>query len=35
MDNTKLTAKEIALKSMEIASDICIYTNRNFNILEL
>ena len=35
MNNTKLSAKEIALKSMEIAADICIYTNRNFNILEL
>ena len=35
MNNTKLSAKEIALKSMEITADICIYTNRNFNILEL
>ena len=35
MDNTKLTAKEIALKSMEIAANICIYTNRQFSILEL
>ena len=35
MNNTKFSAKEIALKSMEIAANICIYTNRNFNILEL
>lgn len=26
-DNTELSAKEIALKAMEIASKICIYTN--------
>lgn len=32
-ENTGLTAKEIALKAMEIASKICIYTN-NIIILE-
>jgi len=26
-DNTELPAKEIAIKAMEIASKICIYTN--------
>ncbi len=31
-ENTSLSAKEIAVKSMEIASEICIYTNRNFTI---
>lgn len=29
-DNTNLSAEEIAEKSMEIASKLCIYTNSNF-----
>ncbi|MCX8034533.1 MAG: ATP-dependent protease subunit HslV [Thermodesulfovibrio sp.] len=32
-DNTQLSAKEIAIKAMEIASKICIYTN-NMIVLE-
>lgn len=32
--NTDLSAKEIALKSMEIASEICIFTNNNFIVEE-
>lgn len=28
-ENTNLSAKEIALKAMNIAADICIYTNHN------
>ena len=32
--NTDLSAKEIALKSLEIASEICIFTNGNFVIEE-
>lgn len=34
-ENTNLSAKEIAEKSMKIASDICIYTNENITIEEL
>lgn len=33
--NTDLTAKEIALKAMDIAADICIYTNKTITIEEL
>ena len=29
MKNTKMDAKEIALESLKIAADICIYTNHN------
>ena len=35
MDNTKLSAKEIVEKSLRIAGDICVYTNRNLTIEEL
>lgn len=35
IENTKLTAKEIAEKSMLIAGKICIYTNENINFEEL
>nr|WP_263367453.1 ATP-dependent protease subunit HslV [Edaphobacter bradus] len=35
MENTELSAREIAEKSMKIAGDICIYTNLNFTIEEL
>lgn len=33
--NTDLTAEEIARKSMEIAADICVYTNHNISLLSL
>jgi len=33
--NTNLDAREIAVKSMEIASEICIFTNNNFVIEEV
>jgi len=32
LENTKLAPREIVTKSLEIAGDICIYTNRNFTI---
>ena len=35
MQESKLSAKEIALKSMEIASKICIYTNNSFIVEEV
>ncbi|MGK0288949.1 MAG: ATP-dependent HslUV protease subunit HslV [bacterium] len=35
LNNTEMDAKEIAIKSMEIAASICIYTNDNFAIEEL
>ena len=35
LENTKLSAKDIAIKSMGIAAQVCIYTNNNFVILEL
>lgn len=35
LENTELSAKEIALKSLEIASSICIYTNKNIILEEL
>jgi ATP-dependent HslUV protease subunit HslV len=34
-DNTNLTPKEICEKAMEIASEICIYTNSKFTYEEL
>ena len=33
--NTKLSAKEIAQKSLEIASEICVYTNGNILVEEV
>lgn len=33
--NIKLTPKEIAVKSLEIAAELCVYTNNNFTIEEL
>jgi len=33
--NTSLAAADVAAKSMAIASDICIYTNKNISIEEL
>jgi len=35
MDNTKLSARVIVEKSLQIASEICIYTNSHFVIDEL
>jgi ATP-dependent HslUV protease, peptidase subunit HslV len=34
-DHATLDAAEIVRKSLEIAADICIYTNRNITVLEL
>lgn len=33
--NTDMDAKEIALESMKIASEICVYTNGNFTVEEV
>ncbi|MFN4190940.1 MAG: HslU--HslV peptidase proteolytic subunit, partial [Pseudothermotoga sp.] len=33
--NTNLDARTIVEKSMEIASEICIYTNKNITIEEI
>lgn len=33
--NTDLDAKDIAVKAMDIASDICIFTNKNFVVEEV
>ena len=33
--HSKLSAAEIVRQSLEIAADICIYTNRNITVLEL
>lgn len=33
--NTKLDAKDIVEKSLQIASEICVFTNDNVNVLEL
>jgi ATP-dependent HslUV protease subunit HslV len=35
LDNTELDARTIVTRSLEIAADICIYTNRNLVIEEL
>ncbi|MBM3813400.1 MAG: ATP-dependent protease subunit HslV [Acidimicrobiia bacterium] len=35
MENTKLSAREVAEKSMKIAGEICIYTNINVRYEEL
>lgn len=35
LNNTQLSAVEIARISMEIAADICIYTNRNISLVSL
>jgi ATP-dependent HslUV protease subunit HslV len=32
LHNTELSPRDIVTKSLEIAGDICIYTNRNFTI---
>jgi ATP-dependent HslUV protease subunit HslV len=35
MKHSKLSAKDLALEAMRIASEICIYTNANFTVEEL
>ncbi len=35
LDNSKLSAAEIAEKSLNIAADICVYTNHNLTIEQL
>ncbi|MEW6516923.1 MAG: ATP-dependent protease subunit HslV [candidate division FCPU426 bacterium] len=35
LDHTQLSAREIALASLQIASDICIFTNREITVEEL
>jgi ATP-dependent HslUV protease subunit HslV len=35
LENTTLSAREVAVKSMKIAGDICIYTNDRITIEEL
>ena len=35
MENTNLGAREIAEKAMQIAGEICIYTNHHVTIEEL
>ena len=35
LENTELTARDIVERSLNIAADICIYTNRNLSIEEL
>ena len=32
VDNSNLTAAEVVRKSLQIAADLCIYTNQNFTI---
>ena len=32
LENTELSPEEIVRKSLEIAGDICIYTNKNFTV---
>jgi len=35
LQNTEMSAGEIVRKAMDIAADLCIYTNRNVTVLEL
>ena len=35
LQNTDLSAREIAMKAIDIASDICVFTNKNFVIEEV
>ena len=35
LDNTNLSAKEIATKSIEIAGDICVFTNHHITVEEV
>ncbi|MCW9055533.1 MAG: HslU--HslV peptidase proteolytic subunit, partial [Gammaproteobacteria bacterium] len=34
-DNTDFSAREVVEKSLNIAGDICIYTNQNLTIEEI
>ncbi len=34
-DLENMTAEEIAIKAMKIASDLCVYTNENFVLEKL
>src|SRR5687767_8926269 len=34
LENTKLPAREIVQKSLEIAGEICVYTNTNITVIE-
>ncbi|MFL5462787.1 MAG: ATP-dependent protease subunit HslV [Gemmatimonadaceae bacterium] len=34
VENTKLPAREIVRRGLEIAADICVYTNANITVLE-
>lgn len=35
LDNTDLSAREIAVKALEIAGEICVYTNNNISVEEI
>ena len=35
IENTELGAREIVERSLQIAADICVYTNQNLTIEEL
>ncbi|NLT95114.1 MAG: ATP-dependent protease subunit HslV [Clostridia bacterium] len=35
LENTDLEARDIAFKALEIAADICVYTNKNIKVEEL
>ena len=35
INETKLSASEVAIKSLKIAADICIYTNHNITVMDL
>ena len=35
IEHSQLTAPEIVKRSLEIAGDICIYTNRNIDVVEV
>jgi len=35
LNNSKLSAKEIAMEAMKIAAEVCIYTNDNFIVEEI
>lgn len=35
LQNTDLSAREIAMKAIDIASDICVFTNKNFVVEEV
>jgi len=32
MDREDMTAEQVARKAMDVASDMCIYTNKNFRV---